>query len=90
MQEKLIRLCCKNCSNSFLCWEDKKPTNCPKCQSATLLTVMNTNTVPVTTGTMIEYSYDNLDTIDSFITEQAQIEDQERDLNKLAKGRKDA
>lgn len=90
MEEKLIRLQCKKCTHTFLCWEDKKPSNCPKCNDAELSVIVNANTVPVTTGHMVEYLYDNVDTIDSFVSEQASIEDQERDLNKLAKGRKDA
>lgn len=89
MEEKLIRLQCK-CTHSFLCWNDKKPTSCPKCNHNELSVIVNTNTVPVTTGHMVECLYDNVDSIDSFISEQASMEDQERDLNKLAKGRKDA
>lgn len=90
MEEKLIRLQCQTCSHSFLCWEDKKPGSCPKCNNSQLSVVLKTNTVPVTTGHMVEFLYDNVDSIDSFVNEEAAIEEQEKDLDKLAKGRKEA
>jgi len=88
MEPKLIRLLCKSCRHTLLCWEDKKPANCPKCDSEELKIVVSAATVPVTTGHMVEYLYDNVDTIDSFVSEQASIEEQERDLDKLGKGRR--
>jgi NAD-dependent SIR2 family protein deacetylase len=90
MEPKLIRLLCKSCRHILLCWEDKKPINCPKCESTQLKPVITAATVPVTTGHMVEYVYDNVDTIDSFVSEQASIEEQERDLDKLGKGRRNS
>lgn len=90
MEPKLIRLLCKSCRHTLLCWEDKKPNSCQKCGSVELKIVISTAAVPVTTGHMVEYLYDNVDTIDSFVSEQASIEEQERDLDKLGKGRRNA
>lgn len=88
MEPKLIRLLCKSCRHSFLCWEDKQPKACSECNSTELKLVISTATVPVTTGHMVEYLYDNVDSIDSFISNEASIEEQEKDLDKLGKGRR--
>lgn len=84
----LTRWKCEKCDfvhSSF----DGKPTHCGKCQHQMLRKVVNVKTVPVSTGLEVEFQYDNLDSIDDANNTEYEIEEQNRDLEKLEKARRE-
>lgn len=79
---------CQDCSEVVTAWSNDAPKECRKCSGSRFSIIMNTATVPATTGFEIELVYDNMDSIDEVSQKEYDIETQNRELEQLEKSRR--
>lgn len=77
---------CRSCNNQWTSW--KESFICDICNSTEITEIKRASTMPVTTGIMVEYSYDNIDSIDEDTDKATQETRHEENLKKYEEGRK--
>lgn len=77
---------CRSCSSQWTSWKDCH--TCEVCGSAEITEIKRASTMPVTTGVMVEYSYDNIDSIDEDTDKATEETRHENNMKKYEEGRK--